>query len=159
MGITAKKMQSINKSNTSFVKTWSPMEFWKSEFWVGYVYAFFAWVASFLTPLAPFLILVICLVFADLYTGLKAARFRKESISSRGLGRTVEKFTLYFIAILASEGLTVVLLPNVQFAYIAAFTISITEFKSIIENVEEVTGVKIWTIIKQNFSGKFPGKK
>ena len=69
-------------------------------------------------------------------------------MTSKGFGRTVEKIALYFIAILGSHAITIVFLPIVEVAYITAFAIALTEFKSNIENIETVTGVNIWNKIK-----------
>lgn len=122
--------------------------FFKYEWVLGYAAALAGWVFSFLVPISSFLVITVALVMCDLYTGTKAAKKRNEKINSKGLKRTVEKISLYFVAILLSEGIRVVFLPPVPLAYATAFAITITEFKSNIENVEAVTGVNIWTTIK-----------
>lgn len=124
----------------------------QSEWWVGYISAVFGWITAFVLPISGFLIFTVFLVFCDLVTGTKAARFRKEQINSKGLRRTVEKILLYFIAILASEGMTYVFMKGVPLSYVTAFAIAITEFKSNIENIEAVTGVNIWKSIKDRIT-------
>lgn len=120
-----------------------------SEFWRGFGSALFGWILSFLFPVTPFLVIVLALVFCDLYTGTRAAKTRKETIHSRGLRRTVEKLVLYFICILLSEGFRVVFMPAVPVTYLGALAIAITELKSNIENIETVTQVKIWKHIAE----------
>jgi len=119
--------------------------FWQkyieADFWVGYLTALASWVASFLMPIQPFLILVVALLFSDLFTGVAAARKRKEKVSSKGLRRTVEKMLIYFVAILCSEGMKLVFLGSIPFTYFVALAIAAAEFKSVLENVEVVTGL------------------
>lgn len=124
-------------------------EFWHLEFWQGYVTAAAAWLVSFMSPLWPFLIFTVCLVVADFYTGVRAAMKRGDKITSRGFFRLVEKILMYYIAILASEGMHHVFgLPS-QLSYVTAFAIALTEFKSNIENIETVTGVSVLTTINK----------
>lgn len=135
------------------------MDILKSEFWLGYLAAAAGWMASFLTPLAPFLIFTAFLVVADLVTGIKAARRQRHKITSTGLKRTTEKLLVYFIAMLAAEGMSYVFMPQMPVAYLVAFTIAVTEFKSILENVEVVTGVSIWQAIKDKVLNSQKPKK
>ena len=115
-------------------------KFVEADYWVGYMSALIAWCTSFLMPIQPFLILIVGLVFSDLFTGLAAARKRKEKVTSLGLRRTVNKMLIYFVAILCSEGMKVVFLGSVPFTYFVAMAISAAEFKSVLENVESATG-------------------
>jgi uncharacterized membrane protein len=115
--------------------------FIEADYWIGYMSALIAWCVSFLMPIQPFLILILALVFSDLITGLMAARKRIEKITSLGLRRTVNKLLIYFVAILCSEGMRIVFLGNIPFTYFFALAISAAEFKSVLENVENATGV------------------
>jgi hypothetical protein len=58
------------------------------------------------------------------------------------------------MAILGSHAITIVFVPLFQVAYVTAFAIALTEFKSNIENVETVTGVNIWNKLKGKFNSK-----
>lgn len=126
---------------------------------------FIALTTSFISPLMPFLILTIALVFCDTYSGVKAARKRGEIIVSNGLRRTIEKMVLYFMAILLAEGMRGVFqIPNlpmteVTITYIVAASIALIEFKSNIENIESVTGAKIWTYISDTIQKLLPRKE
>lgn len=134
-----------------------PMSFIQSEWFWGYASALGAWLFSILLPINSFLIFTIVLVFFDLISGRQAAKVRGEEIRSRGYKRTVEKIVLYFVAILAAEGMRLVFMKSVPLAYLAAFAIALTEFKSIVENVETVTGVNVWSFIKDHL--KLPKEK
>lgn len=125
------------------------MKFINSEFWSGFLSAAIGWASSFLIPTTPFLGIMFFLVFADFVTGTRAAVSRGEKLTSKGFRRTVEKILLYFIAILASEGMRRVFMPAVPITYMTSLAIAVTEFKSNIENVESVTGVKIWATIRE----------
>jgi phage-related holin len=111
--------------------------------------AFGSWLVSFLLRDWQYLALTFSLVFVDLYTGIKAARFRGEEIRSNGLRRTIDKITLYFIAILICEATEVVFhLPDfLNFSMICAGLITITELKSNLENISEFTGNDYWAAL------------
>lgn len=126
------------------------------EYWLGFFSAIAGWMSAFLVPLGPFLGIVVFLVVCDLVTGLRAATKRGEVITSTGLRRTIEKIILYFIALLLSEGMKVVFVPAAPVTYVTAFAIAITEFKSNIENIEAVTGVKVWEGLKNLFANAIP---
>jgi len=120
-----------------------------------------AWLVSFIMPVSHFLLFVTALVVADLITGIVAARKRSEKIRSDRMRGTVTKVAMYFIAILAARGMDVVFLipKNLHLDltwFIAAF-IAVTEFKSVLENVEESTGVDLWTAVGRKL-GKIFGK-
>jgi phage-related holin len=143
----------------TFLQTHLNMKFLDAEFWQGYLYGITGWAASFLVPTGPFLGIVIFLVFSDFVTGVRAAVKRGERLSSKGFRRTVEKILLYFIAILASEGMHRVFMPGVPITYMTALAIAVTEFKSNIENIETVTGVQIWASIKELVKAPFAKKQ
>lgn len=117
---------------------------------------FGSWLLGFIIPIAPFLGFTIALVVADLYTGVKAARKKGEKIHSKGLRRTIEKIGVYIVVILLSEGMMKVFsIPIINVTYTASFIIAIAEFKSVIENVEVVTEVNIWTKLQEKTKGLF----
>ncbi len=112
----------------------------------------YACLVSFFVPIKPFLVFTTVLVLCDLYTGTKAARHRGEVIHSAGLRRTVQKITLYFIAILLAKGMIVVFgIDFTHIDYIVSGLISVTEFKSNMENISQVTGVDIWAKLVEKF--------
>lgn len=119
----------------------------------GVVYAIWVWAWAHILPVAHFLAFTFALVVIDLYTGIRAARHRKEPIRSRGIGRTTEKITMYFAAILLSHAMNQVFFVPKGFGFdlvwLVAGVISLTEFKSNLENIGVVTGMDIWGQVSQ----------
>jgi phage-related holin len=111
-------------------------------------------IVSFVAPIMPFIYLTIGLIFADLYSGVRRAKAEGKKITSRGFYRTVEKTALYFFVIILSEGLAKVFLLPIPVTYIAAFTICLTEFKSLLENVTALTNVPFLEKLKELFEQK-----
>jgi phage-related holin len=124
--------------------------------------AFGSWLLAFVLPSAAFLIFTTVLVFADLLTGTMAAKHRGEIIHSRGLRRSIVKIVLYFTAILLSEGFETVFVLGIDISYMVAGLIAITEFKSNLENIGQVTGIDIWSKIAEklpSLTDILPNKK
>lgn len=115
-------------------------------------------VMSFIAPVQPFILMAFVLIVCDLYTGTRAASYRKEVITSKGIGRSIEKMTLYLIAIVLSELFQKTFLHGIDYVqdfpmvYIVSITISIRELQSNFENIQAVTGVNVWSVIKDRIS-------
>jgi uncharacterized membrane protein len=110
----------------------------------GYIFSFFI-------PIKGFLIFTIFVVFADMGTGIIAAKKEQQKINSRGLYRTIEKIIVYFCAILIFEGArNTFSLPNIT--YMAAFLIATVELYSISENIKRITGVNLGVLITRFFN-------
>lgn len=127
----------------------------KTSVWYGYIAAVLGVVISFILPIAPFLYLTIAIVLVDMVTGIRAAKKRGEKITSAGFSKTVEKFVLYTLAILLSEGIRNVLFEALPITYVVTTIIVLTEFKSILENIESVTGVPFLEALKKKFPKLF----
>jgi uncharacterized membrane protein len=109
------------------------------------------WIFSFFVPIKGFLIFTIFVVFADMGTGILAAKKEGQKINSRGLYRTIEKIVVYFCAILIFEGArNTFSLPNIT--YMAAFLIATVELYSISENIKRITGVNLGVLITRFFN-------
>jgi phage-related holin len=111
------------------------------------VWAILTMALNFIMPLGDFIVTMTALVVCDLYTGTRAARHRGELIHSRGLRRTIEKIVLYFIAITLSHLIEVTLLDkklSEALTWTVTSIIAMTEFKSNLENISQVTGTKLW---------------
>ena len=112
-----------------------------------------AYAVNFLAPITPFLVIVMILVAADLYTGIRAAKKLGEyepSKASNGMRNTVNKISQYFIAVLLSQGMVVAFdIPTsyLPLTYIVAMYISLVELKSNFENIAKVTGVDLWEVV------------
>ena len=109
------------------------------------------WIFSFFIPIKGFLIFTIFVVFADMGTGILAAKKEQQKINSKGLYRTIEKIVVYFCAILIFEGArNTFSLPNIT--YMAAFLIATVELYSISENIKRITGVNLGVLITRFFN-------
>jgi phage-related holin len=97
----------------------------------------------FFSPIYPLLFTVGILVFADLLTGVFAAKKRGEVIHSKTMARTVSKCIFYFIAIILGRLMELNFLQGLPIANITAGYIALTEFKSNIENIDTITGTNI----------------
>ena len=109
------------------------------------------WIASFFIPIKGFLFFTIFVVFADMATGIMAARKEQQKINSKGLYRTMEKIVVYFCGILIFEGArNTFSLPNIT--YMAAFLMAAVELTSISENIKRITTVNLATLITRFFN-------
>ena len=98
-----------------------------------------------LAPTKPLLIVVGVLIFMDTVTGVWAAYKRKERLSSNRFFRLPMKMLLYHIAILSGFLLQKYLLDDVMpVSKLVAAAIGTTEFYSMIENVQSITGKNIF---------------
>jgi phosphatidylglycerophosphate synthase len=106
-----------------------------------------------IAPVQWFVFATFVLVLSDFITGIIAARFAKgEKIQSSKMKRSVWKLILYTLAILLSHLLaSIYFLPkgiDFDLVWIASGVISLTEFKSNLENIAIVTGLDIWNRIE-----------
>lgn len=129
---------------------------------IRYIVATFGgWVTSFMMPVAHFMVFVVVLVICDFGTGVAAAKKRRERLRSRGFMRSVLKIVFYFIAILLSHGMDVVYLHDANisfsFTYVVAGFISLTEFKSNLENISVLTGTDVWSHVMSRIPKIFRG--
>jgi phage-related holin len=110
-------------------------------------------VVSIFAPVQPMLYAALSLVMVDLFTGLLAARRRKEKITSQGLKRTVIKLLVYEFAIvlayITERYLTQGILP---IANIMSSFVGVTELKSVLENVNEISGGSLLSTIIQKLN-------
>lgn len=143
------------KEKSSFFQTNFTMNKILTEYWLGLVTGVAGWAWSLFVPILPFLAAVFVLTIFDAITGVRAAKKRSEPITSKGFRRTSEKLFFYTIALTASELFRTTFFVHgsmtIPLSYIIAMAIATTEFKSNIENIETITGVKIWGSIKEYF--------
>jgi phage-related holin len=110
--------------------------------------AFFAWAM----PVRDFVAVTLIIVFADLVTGIQAAKKRGELIHSKGLRRSITKFTMYVIAILAGHAVQTVYFPDFPMVFTISSYISMTEFWSVLENVGTVTGTNVLDSVREKLT-------
>ena len=110
------------------------------------------WIFSFFIPIKGFLIFTIFVVFADMGTGIMAAKKEGQKINSKGLYRSMEKIVVYFCAILIFEGARNTFSLPFNITYMTAFLIAAVELTSISENIKRITGVNLGTLITRFFT-------
>ena len=99
-------------------------------------------------PIKASLVAVGVLTFIDLVSGVCAAHKRGEKITSSGLKRTVVKLLVYEVVVmlgfLVEQYLTGDLIPIVK---ILSGMVGITELKSVLENLEDLTGLPLLRLL------------
>lgn len=113
-----------------------------------------------LAPIQMILISVIILIFADLFTGILAARKRKEKISSAAMRRTISKILIYNTAVITGFLLEQYLLASlIPVSKLVAGVIGLVEFKSILENSNSVLGQDIFQTVLLKLGSENDSKK
>lgn len=108
-----------------------------------------------LAPIRAVLISVGFLILADLVTGMWAAKKRGEKISSAAMRRTVSKMFIYEMAVIGGFLLETYLLNNVMpVTKIVAGTIGLVEFKSMLENSDQIVGGNIFKAVLKILGSK-----
>ena len=108
-----------------------------------------------LAPIKPLLLACGVLIFADMVTGMMAARKRGEKISSASMRRTVSKLVIYHAAIISGFVLEVYMLENLlPVSKIVGGVIGLVEFKSVLENARTVAGRDLVQLVKEKLGSK-----
>lgn len=103
-----------------------------------------------LAPIHTVMITVGVLILADLVTGILAAVKRGDKISSAAMRRTISKMFVYQLTVICGFLLETNLLDGaLPVAKIVAGVIGMVEFKSVLENVNAITGQDIMKSILQ----------
>jgi len=127
-------------------------KFVTEDYWVGVGFTLLSWISSFIMSVATFLSFTLVIVLVDLYTGRMAAKHRGEAIKSSGYRQSVKKYVLYMLGILISELFIRVFSLPIPLTYMVAGVVALTEIKSIFENIETVTGVRLWSYIGERLT-------
>jgi len=116
-------------------------------------FKFLIGIALVFAPVKQMLITAFCLVLADMLFGIFAARKRKDPITSAGLGRTLVKIFVYSMSICLGF-LTEHYLTGGTFPILSIITslIGLTEIKSILENLNEISGTDLLRSILDKLS-------
>jgi hypothetical protein len=108
------------------------------------LYSLLLSIALVFLPVKATLVTVMVLTVADLVSGIAAARKRRKRITSAGLKRTIIKTTVYeavvMLGFLTERYMTGDAVPVVK---ILAGFIGLTELKSVMENIEIISGMSI----------------
>jgi hypothetical protein len=114
-----------------------------------WVLPFFASIIALLAPIHALMAGVGFLIFADMVTGIVAARKREEPITSRALSRTVWKAVVYQVAVVSGFALEHLVSGVLPIAKLVAGMIGCVEFLSMSENVKTVTGLDLRSIAEK----------
>lgn len=118
---------------------------------------------SYIAPFQAFLITIIILVIADIVTGIWASLKRGEKFTASKLKNSLGKAILYPLSIILSNLMVQTFFADVpvvsSLTYIVALFISAVEFQSNIENIGSITGIDIWSRVKDWLSSRMPGNK
>ena len=123
---------------------------WSTLIKLGVPYVIF-----FFTPITWALVGIGVLVFADVFTGIRAAKKRGERIHSRTMGRTISKMIFYTLAILLARVMELVFIPWLPVAQLTSGYIALVEFKSNMENIGTITDTDIWNHLKEKIEQAF----
>jgi hypothetical protein len=113
---------------------------------------------SFFIPIIPLLILVGIFIFSDTIIGIWAAIRRGEKITSRKLGNIIPKMLLYQSSVLVGYMMDVWLLQeftknifsiDLLVTKLITMTLIFTEFLSLNENIEYITGKNLFLKFKE----------
>lgn len=104
-------------------------------------------------PIKATLITVMVLTVVDLITGIMVSRKRRKKITSAGLKRTIIKTTVYEVVVmlgfLTEQYMTGDAVPVVK---ILAGFIGLTELKSVMENIELISGMSMIKLLIQKLN-------
>ncbi len=103
---------------------------------------------SVLTPLVPLFVTVTLLITADFIFGIIRAWKTKEMISSRKMGNTITKITLYNLCILVIFLVETYIIPGIPLTKLAAGVIAMVELKSVDESFQLLFGFSIYEKLK-----------
>ena len=109
---------------------------------------------SFLLPIFNLLLATGVLVFADLITGIFAAKKRGETIDSKKMGKSITKCVFYYMAIILGHVMEVAFINDLPIAKMTAGIIAAVEFKSNMENISAITGINFSKIIQEKMDSK-----
>lgn len=108
-----------------------------------------------LAPIQAIIISVGLLIMADMITGILAARKRGEKISSAAMRRTVSKMLIYELAVVSGFLLEHYIMGGlVPISKVVASVIGMVEFKSMLENINKITGLDLMSEILKKIGSK-----
>lgn len=102
---------------------------------------------AFLAPAHTLIFATGTLVLLDLITGIAKAMKNGDKITSNRMRHTITKGLMYQLAILAAFMLDTVMDMGLMASRVVAGVIGIVECKSVLENVEAMTGANIWAAV------------
>lgn len=117
--------------------------------WKAALSLILSFVMSNVIPIAPFLALSSSLVVCDFVTGLTAAYVKNVGITSRRMGRTVNKVIFYSMAIIMVNAVERVFFSSADYlVYLTSAYIAVIELYSNLENIGRITGTDILSAVR-----------
>jgi len=118
----------------------------------SFITTLFMAAVMFFLPIHNFINLVIALITIDLITGVWASMKKGEKFTASRMVKTVYKFILYALAIIAAYILQLIGNDGVGLPRIVALFVGSIELKSAYENIGRILGrdilVDLWQILK-----------
>lgn len=109
---------------------------------------------SILAPIKAVMLASFALIMIDLITGVWCAVKRKEAVVSSGFRRTISKIVAYELALVAALIMEQYLMSgSIPVIKIVAGLIAVTEGKSVMENLSEITGVDFLKVLVDKIQG------
>lgn len=107
-----------------------------------------------LTPILPLMIVVSIFIGLDVATGIWKSLKNGKKIRSTILAHTISKGVLYNTAILSAFLMETYIFGGIPVVKLVGGFIATVEFKSILENIGEITGIDIWKHVAKYFVKK-----
>jgi hypothetical protein len=124
---------------------------WKLVVWTFCVY---------LAPTYELIGLTVFLLCADLLTGIWKSFKTGVPVTAAKIGLSVEKMVAYTFGLICTyavqHGITN---DAIKVMLFYSGIVSLKELKSIIENIEVITGTQIWNVLTKQIGNLLPGKK
>jgi len=121
----------------------------KSEAIVAWIYKILLSTLAFIAPVNGLMLSIGFLLFIDLILGIMTARKNGIPIQSKELKKTVIKMLLYQVTVISAFILDTYFIQMGSIVVrITALSVGITEAKSIFEHVGTLTGLDIWSVLK-----------
>jgi phage-related holin len=108
-----------------------------------------SFILAYLAPIGADLLGIGVLISIDLILGLVAARKLKVKISSKKLSQTIVKSLTYMLLIIAAFVINKTLVEWLPMVQVTLAFLAITEFTSIAENFQKITGLPFVKYIKE----------
>jgi hypothetical protein len=102
----------------------------------------------FLAPIKQLVLAIGVLLFIDFVLGIIVARKKNIPIQSKEAKRTIIKMLLYQVTILTAFILDVYFIPGNIIVRVAAMAIGLVEGKSVFEHIYILTGLDVWSLLK-----------
>jgi len=127
---------------------------------LAFAYKYIMWFLVFITPAHPFLYLIFTLLGLDFVTGIAKSKKLNEPITSKRMRDTTIKFVWYSVAVLAAFFIENTFFPgaSLYLTKLIGGYITLTEFKSLLENVSVLTGIDLWTLVQAKVTDYFNTK-